>query len=154
MSSKVLKILFTTGALCAAFVGLLWTTMQDGTQYYMEVEEVMADPVAWNGKALQVHGYAANVLRRPKSLDYRFEITNSVDDRTHAVTAVYSGIVPDTFDNHAEVVATGHLEGETFHIDPDGIMAKCPSKYEEKPSVADEVLGDYVSGTDTTGAND
>ena len=83
--------------------------MQDGTQYYLEVEEVMADPVSWDGKPLQVHGYAANVMRRPKSLDYRFEIAESVGGRTHVLNAVYTGIVPDTFDNHAEVVATGRL---------------------------------------------
>ena len=109
MHSKGLKVVLTTVMLTVAFVGVLWTTMQEGTQYYMEVEEVVADPAEWNGKALQVHGYAANVMRHPKSLDYRFEITDSVDNSTHAVTAVYSGIVPDTFDNHAEVVATGYL---------------------------------------------
>ena len=107
MPDKAVKIVLTTGILCAAFVGLLWTTMQEGTQYYLEVEEVMADPASWDGKPLQVHGYAANVMRRPKTLDYRFEIADSVEGRTHVLNAVYTGIVPDTFDNHAEVVATG-----------------------------------------------
>ena len=153
MHSKGLKVVLTTVMLTVAFVGLLWTTMQEGAQYYMEVEEVVADPAEWNGKALQVHGYAANVMRHPKSLDYRFEITDSVDNSTHAVTAVYSGIVPDTFDNHAEVVATGYLDGDTFHVNPDGIMAKCPSKYEEKPSVDADVAGDYVSVSDSAGVS-
>ncbi|MCY4637045.1 MAG: cytochrome c maturation protein CcmE, partial [Acidobacteria bacterium] len=90
MPDKAVKILLTTGILCAAFVGLLWTTMQDGTQYYLEVEEVMADPATWDGKPLQVHGYAANVMRRPKTLDYRFEIADSVDGRTHVLNAVYT----------------------------------------------------------------
>ena len=130
---RLLKFLLTAGALSAAFAGLVWTTMQDGTRFYMEVEEVLADPQAREGRVLQVHGYAANVLRHPKSLDWRFEITDSVEHRAHAIQATYSGIVPDTFDNHAEVVATGRLDGDTFHVDRDGIMAKCPSKYEEKP---------------------
>ena len=147
MPDKAVKIVLTTGILCAAFVGLLWTTMQEGTQYYLEVEEVMADPASWDGKPLQVHGYAANVMRRPKTLDYRFEIADSVEGRTHVLNAVYEGIVPDTFDNHAEVVATGRLDGDTFHIDEDGIKAKCPSKYEERPAVA----GDYVSSTRSAG---
>ena len=132
MRKRSLKLVLTAGALSAAFAGLVWTTMQDGTRFYMEVEEVLADPEAWDGEALQVHGYAANVLRHPRSLDWRFEITDSVENRMHAIQAVYNGIVPDTFDNHAEVVATGRLEGDTFHVDRDGIMAKCPSKYEEK----------------------
>jgi len=138
MPDKALKILLTTGVLCTAFAGLLWTTMQEGTQYYLEVEEVLADPAAWDGKPLQVHGYAANVMRRPKSLDYRFEIADSVENRSHVMRAVYTGIVPDTFDNHAEVVATGRLDGDTLYVDEGGIMAKCPSKYEERPTVADD----------------
>ncbi len=147
MPDKAVKILLTTGILCAAFAGLLRTTMQDGTQYYLEVEEVMADPASWDGKPLQVHGYAANVMRRPKTLDYRFEIADSVEGRTHVLDAVYTGIVPDTFDNHTEVIATGRLDGDTLYIDTGGIMAKCPSKYEEKPAVA----GDYVAGAGSAG---
>ncbi len=127
--------------------------MQEGTQFYLEVEEVLAQPADWEGKALQVHGYAANVMRRPDSLDWRFEITDSVENRTMTIDAVYSGLVPDTFDNHAEVVATGQLVGDTFHINPDGIMAKCPSKYEEQPSVgASAGVAGYVSGTGNAGA--
>ncbi len=147
MVKKARKIVLTAGALSVAFAGLLWTTMQDGTQFYVEVEEVMADPVEWDGKALQVHGYAANVRRHPKTLDWRFEIRDGVENSTHMVTAVYSGLVPDTFDNHAEVVATGRLDGDTFHVDAGGIMAKCPSKYEEQPSVGGR-SGDYISATD------
>ena len=96
---------------------------------------------------MKTHGYAANVMRRPKTLDYRFEIADSVEGRTAVLNAVYTGIVPDTFDNHAEVVATGRLDGDTLYIDADGIMAKCPSKYEERPTVA----GDYVSGAGGAG---
>ena len=123
MRNKAVKIVLTAVAFFGAFLFLMWTTMQEGTQYFLEVEEVTADASAWDGQELKVHGYAANVLRRPKSLDYRFEITDGVGSNLHVVNAVYSGIVPDTFDNHAEVVATGRLVGDTFHIAPDGIMA-------------------------------
>ena len=147
MPSKALKIVLTTVVLFVAFSALLWQTMKESMHYFKEVAEVAADPAEWESKPLKLHGYAANVLRHPKSLDWRFEITDSVENRTHAMNAVYSGIVPDSFDNHAEVVATGRLVGETFHIDPDGIMAKCPSKYEEKPAVEAAVAGEYVSAT-------
>ena len=131
MPSQGVKILLTSGVLIAAFVGLMWTTMQDGTQYYKHVDEVMVDPDAWVGKRLQVHGYASNISWKPSSLDYRFEIEHN----GHVVSAEYTGIVPDTFQDEAEVVVTGRLEGHTLIVDPDGIMAKCPSKYEAKPSV-------------------
>ena len=48
-------------------------------------------------------------------------------------------VVPDTFKDEAEVVATGHLDGDTLVVDH--IMAKCPSKYEAKPELGAAVDG-------------
>jgi cytochrome c-type biogenesis protein CcmE len=140
MQNKVLKIGLTMTVLVAAFAGLMWTTMAEGTAYYQHVDEVMVDPEVWYGKRLQVHGYAQDIRVRPKSMDYHFDIENN----GYVVTAEYTGIVPDTFQNDAEVVVTGRLEGHTFVVEPDGIMAKCPSKYEPKP-----VIGSSTSGGDS-----
>ena len=137
MHSKALRIGFTTVALTAAFIGLLWTTMAGGTEYYKHVDEIMVEPELWVGKRLQVHGYAANVARRPSSLDYRFDIQNN----GYTVHAEYNGLVPDTFKNDAEVVVSGRLEGDTLLVEPDGIMAKCPSKYEPKPALEGTAVG-------------
>ena len=146
MLSQGVKILLTSGVLIAAFVGLMWTTMQGGTQYYKHVDEVMADPDAWVGKRLQVHGYASNITWKPSSLDYRFEI----EKNGQVVSAEYTGIVPDTFQDEAEVVVSGRLEGGTLIVEPDGIMAKCPSKYEAKPSIGAAAV---ASASGETGAS-
>ena len=128
MQSKGLKIALTTVVLVAAFGGLLWSTLRDGTEYYKHVDEVMTQPEAWYGKRLQLHGFvvADSILRRRDSLDYRFQVQN----KGQVVTANYSGIVPDTFKGEAEVVLHGKLGPEGFHTDPNGVIAKCPSKYE------------------------
>ena len=149
MQNKALKIGLTTTVLVAAFVGLLWTTMADGTAYYQHVDEVMVDPEPWYGKRLQVHGYAKDIRVRQKSLDYHFDIENN----GYVIRAEYTGIVPDTFQNDAEVVVTGRLEGDTFHVEPDGIMAKCPSKYEAKPTVGGAADGGQSATSGTPGAN-
>ena len=44
--------------------------------------------------------------------------------------ATYTGIVPDTFQPDAEVVLKGVLGPDGFVVQPNGVMAKCPSKYE------------------------
>ena len=131
MPNKALKITLTTAVFTLAFIGLLWTTMADGTAYYMHVDEVMVEPDAWHGKRLQVHGYAENIGVRQRTMEYRFSITNN----GHVVHAEYTGIVPDTFQNDSEVVVSGRLEGDTLIVEPNGIMAKCPSKYEAKPTL-------------------
>lgn len=131
MSNKALKIGLTTAVLLVAFAGLLRSTLRDGTEYYKHVEEVMAEPAAWYGKRLQLHGYVVkdSVLRRRDSLDYKFQ----VESKGHVVPATYSGIVPDTFKGEAEVVLKGTLTPDGFVVEPNGVMAKCPSKYEPKP---------------------
>ena len=149
MPSKALKITLTTVVLTAAFVGLLWTTMADGTAYYMHVDEVMTEPETWHGKRLQVHGYAENIGLRPKSMDYRFDIRNN----GHVVRAEYTGIVPDTFKNDSEVVVSGRLEGDTLFVEPNGIMAKCPSKYEAKPTLGGSATSAGASSSETTGGS-
>ena len=142
MPSQGLKILLTTGVLIAAFVGLMWTTMQDGTRYYKHVDEVMVDPDQWVGKRLQVHGFASEISWKPSSLDYRFAIENN----GHVIHAEYTGIVPDTFQDESEVVVSGRLEGDVLIVEPGGIMAKCPSKYEAKPAIDASTGGAAESG--------
>jgi len=130
MSHRYIKIGITAVVLVLAFAGLLWSTLREGTEYYKHVDEVMTSPQQWEGKRLQLHGFVVrdSILRKRDSLDYRFKIQN----KGSVVDVTYNGIVPDTFKDESEVVLKGRLTGTSFHVDPDGVMAKCPSKYEAK----------------------
>jgi cytochrome c-type biogenesis protein CcmE len=125
MSSKAVKIAVTCVVLAVALGGLMYTTLAEGTEYYLHVDEVMTDPVKWQGKRLQLHGYVNDLRQRPNTLDYRFQVQNN----GKVITANYSGVVPDTFKNGAEVVLKGQLQGDGFAVEANGVMAKCPSKY-------------------------
>ena len=129
MSAKALKIAITCVVLTGALGGLMYTTLAEGTEYYMHVDEVMADPPTWQGKRLQLHGFVSDLRQRPNTLDYRFHVQNN----GKIITAQYSGVVPDNFKNGAEVVLKGQLHPDGFAVEPNGVMAKCPSKYEAKP---------------------
>jgi len=132
MSAKALKIAVTCVVLTAALGGLMYTTLQEGTEYYMHVDEVMADAQAWQGKKLQLHGFVSELRQRPNTLDYRFQVHNN----GKIITAEYSGVVPDNFKNGAEVVLKGQLHPQGFTVAPNGVMAKCPSKYSPKSPAA------------------
>jgi cytochrome c-type biogenesis protein CcmE len=125
MPSKAIKIVLTVVVLAAALGGLMYTTLAEGTEYYKHVDEVMTDPGAWQGKRLQVHGFVSDLRQRPNTLDYRFHVQNN----GKVLIANYSGVVPDNFKNGAEVVLKGRLHGDSFSVEPNGVMAKCPSKY-------------------------
>ena len=130
MKQKAVKIGITSLVLVLALGGLLYSTLSEGTEYYKHVEEVMDDPGAWHGKNLQLHGYVVkdSILRKPDTLEYRFK----VQSKGAVVDATYTGIVPDTFKDDSEVVLKGKLDANGFHVVPNGVMAKCPSKYEAK----------------------
>jgi cytochrome c-type biogenesis protein CcmE len=125
MSTKAIKIAVTCAVLATALGGLMYTSLAEGTEYYIHVDEVMQDPAAWKGKRLQLHGFVSDLRQRPDSLDYRFQVQYN----GKIMTARYTGVVPDTFKNESEVVLKGQLQPDGFAVDPNGVMAKCPSKY-------------------------
>ena len=132
MSHKVAKIGLTSLVLMLAFGGLLYSTLSEGTAYYKHVDEVLSNPQEWQGKRLQVHGFAKDVRQKPGTLEYRFDVENN----GKVIRAYYTGIAPDTFKNDAEVVIKGTLQPDgTFIVNDDGIMAKCPSKYEPREAL-------------------
>jgi cytochrome c-type biogenesis protein CcmE len=128
MSQKAAKIGLTSVVLLTAFLGLMWTALSEGTEYYKHVDEVMVSPEQWYGKRLQLHGHVVDgsIMRRRDSLDYRFQVENN----GYVVNASYTGVVPDTFKDGSEVVVKGRLGAGGFTVEPNGVMAKCPSKYE------------------------
>lgn len=139
MRSKSLKIAATAAVLVLALSGLLYTTLSEGTEYFKHVDEVLSEPAAWQGKKMNLHGFVVerSILRRPDSLDYRFQVQNN----GKVLPVRYTGVVPDTFKDGSEVVLKGRLDADGFVVDPNGVVAKCPSKYEEQQ------LKPRVSGT-------
>jgi len=140
MKQKAVKIGLTSLVLVLAFGGLLYSTLREGTEYYKHVEEVVPNAQAWQGKRLQLHGYVVpgSIFRRKDTLEYRFQ----VQSKGSMVNATYNGIVPDTFKDEAEVVLKGTLTpAGSFDVQPNGVMAKCPSKYQPAPGAGSPSAG-------------
>lgn len=132
-SGAAWKIVASVVVVTGAVAFLLSRSLKEGAESYKHVDEVMANVTSMHGKRLQVHGHVVDgsIEQKKGTLEYRFQI-ESREPRAHAViSASYTGLVPDTFKSGAEVVARGMLgENERLDVIPDGIMAKCPSKYE------------------------
>jgi cytochrome c-type biogenesis protein CcmE len=133
MTHRYIKIGITALVLLSAFTFLMWTSLRDGAEYFKHVDEVVADRQALQGRQLQLHGYVIPGSIQYAGLDYRFKVQNNpirAGEPGHVMNVTYSGIVPDTFKGEAEVVLRGKLSADGFHTDPNGVIAKCPSKYE------------------------
>jgi cytochrome c-type biogenesis protein CcmE len=137
MTPKALKIGASAAVILLALTGLLFATLRDETQYYKHVDEVMSDPAAWQGRRLQLHGYVAGIERKRNSLEYRFKVQSNGS----VVQARYTGVVPDTFKDGSEVVLKGKLHQDGFEVERNGVMAKCPSKYEEAKGTLPKTSG-------------
>jgi cytochrome c-type biogenesis protein CcmE len=143
-ADRYIKIGVTAAVLILTFTGMIWSTLREGTEYYKNVDEVMNNAQPWEGKHLQLHGYVVpgSIYRaRSNSLEWKFRVQNNPARHVESggvVEASYTGIVPDTFKDEAEVVLKGQLspDHKVFHTDPNGVMAKCPSKYEPQSTAS------------------
>ena len=130
MSNKAAKISLTGLVLATAFGVLMYSSLGESLQYYTYVDEVMAEPAAWHGKNLQVHGIVVpdSIAKKDNTLEWRFQLQRN----GKVLTAYYNGIVPDTFKADSEVVLTGTMDAKGFHATE--MTAKCPSKYDAAPA--------------------
>jgi cytochrome c-type biogenesis protein CcmE len=130
MSIKT-KLLLTVALLAACVGYMIVTTVRSGEalSYFKHVEEVMAAPEKWRGQSLQLHGNVVqgSILKKPAALDYKFALHH--DQKWIEVS--YTGLVPDSFGDCAELVIKGQLH-EGRHFVAEELSAKCPSKYDGK----------------------
>ena len=129
---SAIKIVATVLGIGGAIALLLTASISKGAEYYKFVDEVMANTESFRGKKLQVHGVVVDgsIEQARGTLQYRFKIQSRADRPPAAITATYEGLVPDTFKSGAEVIVRGSLTPDNqVAVIPDGIMAKCPSKY-------------------------
>jgi cytochrome c-type biogenesis protein CcmE len=142
MTHRYIKIGATVLVLGLALSGMMWSTLREGTEYFKQVDEVINNTHAWQGKRVRLKGYVVpgTWVQRPNTLDYKFKVQNNPARGSAPggiVEASYTGLLPDTFKDEAEVVLTGSFD-ETGHfkVVKDGVTAKCPSKYEAASKAA------------------
>jgi cytochrome c-type biogenesis protein CcmE len=125
------KIVASVVVVVGSVSGLLYASMKEEIQLWKSPDEVAISPGAFRGKRLNVGGHVLSLSADRGTLEYRFEIESRAP-RPHAVVkARYRGLVPDTFKTGGEVVATGKMADDGTLV-AETIMAKCPSKYEQK----------------------
>jgi cytochrome c-type biogenesis protein CcmE len=129
-AQRAVQIGVTTLVLAVAFGALFYVSLRENMQFYKYLDEVVAEPEAWEGKPLQVHGYVVpgTIGKKRETLEYKFDMQRN----GKRLTAYYTGNTPDAFKDDAEVVLTGELQSDGTFV-ATKMDAKCPSKYEEAP---------------------
>ena len=125
------KIVASVVVVVTVVGGLLYQSLKQEIQLWKSPNEVVAALDALKGKKLNVGGHVLSLTSDKSSLVYNFEIESRPPNPHAVVKARYRGLVPDTFKAGGEVVATGKLADDGTLV-AETIMAKCPSKYEQK----------------------
>jgi cytochrome c-type biogenesis protein CcmE len=131
---KIVSGLVTLGVLIGGVVYLFASSAGEAFEYYKHVDEIMVKPSEWRERRVQMHGFVkpGSIQKRMdkehQQIEYRFMATNCDKE----IEVHYSGTVPDTFKDRAEVVLKGQLVDAT-RFDAREISAKCPSKYQARP---------------------
>jgi cytochrome c-type biogenesis protein CcmE len=139
-----LKIVGSVLAVVGAAGAVLYMSALPGGEYYKHVDEVMSNVDQLRGKHLQVHGYVVkdSILQKRGSLEYKFKLETRAPRAAAVIEAEYRGLVPDTFKSDAEVVAKGTITADNrLTVVPDGISAKCPTKYKAGEVKLSETAG-------------
>jgi cytochrome c-type biogenesis protein CcmE len=134
----MVKIIATILAVAGAGGILIYSSLSDA-QYFVEADEVLAEPDKWLDKSLRVHGFVeAGSIE--EAIDGQVTKRTFVLFRNGAQILVRNeGPKPDTFRDESEVVAKGRLVAKewqyagtsgAYEFEADELMAKCPSKYD------------------------
>lgn len=126
---------FVIGAIViAGAIALLAATSLDDQIYYLTVAEAVEDYSELGDTEFRLKGdvVAGSLMLREGVLnEHRFVLEASGVE----VTVDYTGPLPDTFADEAEVIALGRfLDRE--HFVAIEVIAKCPSRYEEAAPTA------------------
>ena len=111
----------------------VYTAFADSSIPVLMVSQAQAytgKKVRLEGKVTQSTGDAADVS------GLRFTVRDYKG--TETLPVVYTGAVPDAYRVGRDVVIDGTLENGVLKATPDSLVTKCPSKYTDKATTADQ----------------
>ncbi|MEL6187069.1 MAG: cytochrome c maturation protein CcmE [Myxococcota bacterium] len=139
MGNQTIKIVLSLLLLGAALSWLVVDTLAEPEvlTYFHGADVVLAKADELRGQRIRMGGHVVqgSILQKPGTLEYQFQVKPVAGMAKHpehleeSVTVRYTGIVPDTFKDDAEVIVTGILDADGRFQGSD-LVAKCPSKYE------------------------
>ena len=125
-----LKFIIAGAVIVAAICFLMFSGINNTMVYYYTLSELEANGPQLIGKGVRVAGHVRpGTIQKEEGSRVRFLLFEKATDRN--LTVAYSGIIPDTFKDNAEVVVEGYFDPETTSLEANTLLAKCPSKYEE-----------------------
>ncbi len=148
------KVLAGGALIVAAVIYLIASSTYAGAQYYLTLDEMLAQAEHLRGKTLRISGAVDgdSIAYDPQSQTLRFTLAGIPGDMEdinrsgglaavlkHAlsdpaaarVVVLYQGAPPDLLRHEAQAIVTGRL-GEDGVFYADDLLLKCPTRYREE----------------------
>mgnify|MGYP005811443397 CR=1 FL=1 len=150
----------------AAVAYLIFSSIQNTSQYFLTVQELQSRGVSMVGRDVRISGAVLgdSIQYDSKNLVLTFTIANIpgdqkqidqmgglaavlhqavLDPKAERIQVIYKGVMPDLLRNEAQAIVTGKLNQDgTFQASE--LLLKCPTKYEN--AVPNQVNGGSQSG--------
>ena len=137
--SRPNRMKFVVGGLVilAAIIFLVVNAMSGTTQLYLTVEEFHAQQSQLAGRDLRVSGWVIGDSIKYTQIDdqtsrLEFDIVDDLGNPGQTLHIVaMNEPMPDLLQNEAQALVEGHSQDGAFHAVPNGLLLKCPTRYEE-----------------------
>lgn len=159
VSSRGSRTKFLIGGLliAAAVIYLIVSSTSAAAQYYLTIDELVANPEVAGDRELRISGAVLgdSITYDAPSLTLEFTMVNvpaDLDEIEQAgglaevlhqavnnpaatrIDVVYEGPMPDLMRHEAQAIVTGRMAADgTFYADE--LLLKCPTRYEEQVPV-------------------
>lgn len=109
---------------------LMFSGIDSSMVYYHTLGELEAQAAELSGRGVRISGHVlpGSIVRSENGHTVEFVLYEKDTGRQLPVT--YTGLIPDTFKEDAEVVVEGVFQPGSPGFEANTLLAKCPSKYE------------------------
>ena len=147
-----LKLLLGSVIVALGVIALVVMGVRQSSARHLTLDQLLSEPAAAVDGRIQLAG--CTVV--PGSIEwdeYRHRPAFQITDGERLMEVRYTGnaVLPDTFQDRAQLVMEGRFVAETSRFEAEVVMAKCPSKYEgESYEDHEEAMGESVTAATGT----
>jgi len=148
------KLLVGGALILGAVIFLIVTATQANAQYYLTVEELLAQGETMQGRQVRISGVVLGDTIHIEGDEIRFTVANvpadldeiermgglavvlrsaAQDSSLPRLPVVYHGVKPDLLKDASQAIMTGSLGSDGLFYAKE-LLLKCPTKYEENAS--------------------
>lgn len=142
------RLIVVTVAILALVGVLIWRN-SGSSSVYKTPSEILSEASSLTGRSVRVAGFVVpgSIKREAAGTSFR---VGDPDKKDVTLAVFYTGTVPGTFKDEADVVVDGEL-GADGKVSSDTMITKCPTKFEDQAGKT-QASGSQTSGSETTGS--